>query len=256
MGDAEDASPSTEPVRLAYLEPLLEALQLPIEERNAEVLCLGHAGALHAIHQAKHWMESHGLERLIVVAVDSYCEPLTLEWLAGHRRLKTLTNPCGLMPGEAGACFLLESTLSARRRQPPMQVGVSSAAVREEHADPGQGGRNPGDVLAGCLAESLAGDIAGGAFGGSLVLDLNGENWRSSEWGYARVRLRDYLRDDVQLMLPATSVGDTGAASGAVNVCVAIRALARGYARSDKVLVASSSERGHVGSAFFKRLER
>lgn len=246
--EASDASSSTEPVRLAYLQPLLDALRLPIDERNADILCLGPAGAIHAIHQASRWMATRGLERLLVIAVDSYCDPLTLEWLAGYRRLKTPENPYGLMPGEAGACFLLESAASARRRQPPMWFATSSVAVRVEQNHFFSRKPNVGVALAESLEETLTGAALKGPFTGSLVSDLNGENWRANEWGYARLRLEQRLAEGFHLILPAISLGDTGAASGAVGVCVAARALARGYARAEQILVVSSSERGHVGA--------
>lgn len=252
-GEASDEPSSTEPVRSAYLQPLLEALRLPIDERHAEVLPIGPAGAIHAIHQAARWMEARGLERLLVIAVDSYCDPLTLDWLAGYGRLKTPENPCGLMPGEAGACFLLESAASARRRHPPMRFAISSAAVQVEKNHFFSRKPNLGVALAESLRETVAGAALKGPFEGSLVSDLNGENWRSKEWGHALLRLRPYLGEGLHLMLPATSVGDTGAASGAVNVCVATRALVRGYARAEHILVVSSSERGQVGAVCLKR---
>lgn len=246
-GEASDASSSTEPIRLAYLRPLLEALRLPIDERNADILCVGPAGAIQAIHQANRWMTPRGLERLIVIAVDSYCDPLTLEWLAGYRRLKTPENPCGLIPGEAGACFLLESTVSAHRRQPSMWLSIPSVTLQAEQNHFFSQKPNLGVTLASCLEETLTGAALKGPFTGSLVLDLNGENWRANEWGYARLRLEQRLAENLHLILPAISLGDTGAASGAVSVCVAARALARGHARADQILVVSSSERGHVG---------
>ncbi|RYZ41455.1 MAG: hypothetical protein EOO71_11925 [Myxococcaceae bacterium] len=247
-GDANDASASTEPVRLAYLQPLLGALHLPIEERNVDILCLGSTGAIQSIQEASRWLQARGLDRVLVIAADSYCDPLTLEWLAGARRLKTPENPVGLMPGEAGACFLLEAAASARRRKPAMCFPIASAAVRIEQHHLFSRKPNTGVALAEALEETLVGAALEVPFAGSIVSDLNGENWRANEWGYARLRLESRLAAGLHLMLPALSLGDTGAASGAGGVCVAARALARGYARGAQILVVSSSERGHVGA--------
>ncbi|MCY1044802.1 hypothetical protein OV208_26035 [Corallococcus sp. bb12-1] len=247
-GEASDADASKAPVRLAYLQPLLEALRLPIDERNVDILCQGPAGAVQSIHEAGRWMETRGLDRVLVIAADSYCDPLTMEWLAGDRRLKTPEHPYGLMPGEAGACFLLESAASARRRQPPMCFAVASSAVRMEQNHFFSRKPNTGVALAEALEETLAGAMLQAPFAGSIVSDLNGENWRANEWGYVRIRLDSRLAERLQLMLPASSLGDTGAASGAGSVCVAARALARAYARGAQILVVSSSERGHVGA--------
>ncbi|RKH15028.1 hypothetical protein D7Y13_09950 [Corallococcus praedator] len=247
-GDAGDAPASKELVQLAYLQPLLEALRLPIEERNVDVLCQGPAGAIHSIHEARRWMETRGLERVLVIAADSYCDPLTLEWLAWYRRLKTPENPCGLMPGEAAAGFLLESSASARRRQPSMCFGIAGSAVRFEQSHFFSQKPNAGVALTEALDEALLGAELKVPFAGSIVSDLNGENWRANEWGYARLRMERRLADRFHQVLPALSLGDTGAASGAGGVCVAARALARGYSRGEHILVVSSSERGHVGA--------
>ncbi|RYZ17848.1 MAG: hypothetical protein EOO70_00775 [Myxococcaceae bacterium] len=246
--EASDAAPSREPIRRAYLQPLLEALRLPIDERNADLLCQGPSGAIQSIHEASGWMEARGLERMLVIAADSYCDPLTLEWLAGYRRLKAPENPQGLMPGEAGACFLLESAASARRRSPSMCFAIASAAIRVEQNHFFSRKPNTGIALAEALEETLAGAMPRAPFAGCMVSDLNGENWRANEWGYARIRLAQWFAEGPSLMLPAVSLGDTGAASGAGSVCVAARALARGYARGAQILVVSSSERGHVGA--------
>ncbi|MBU8899862.1 hypothetical protein KRR26_30050 [Corallococcus sp. M34] len=243
-----EAPSSDEPIRMAYLHPLLAALKLPIDLNNVGLLRQGPAGTIHAISQGSHWMSQRGLERLIVIAADSYCDPLTLDWLMSARRIKTPEVPCGLMPGEAGACLLLETATSARRRNPPMCFPVLGAAVREEPCHFFSRKPNVGAMLAASLAEALGGTARREPFTGSIVSDLNGENWRATEWGYARVRLARSISDALHVMMPATSLGDTGTSSAMVSVCVAAMALRRGYARAEQILVVSSSERGHVGA--------
>jgi 3-oxoacyl-[acyl-carrier-protein] synthase-1 len=237
-------------VRMAYLDPLRASLKLPID--HLDLVPSGPAGAVEAIQRADRWLAAKGLERAIVLAADSYCDPLTLEWLVKHRRLKTADAPVGLAPGEAGACFLLESTTSARRRQARTQLAVEGVAVGLEKNHLFTEEINQGQALSTALGQTLA--AAAGPFGGDLVCDLNGENWRAAELGYARVRLPQRLGEGLRLVLPALSLGDTGAASGAVSVCVAARALVRGYSRSDRVLIAASSERGHVGTLSLRRV--
>ncbi|WP_123784084.1 hypothetical protein [Corallococcus macrosporus] len=247
-----DSETSQEDVRHAYLEPLRQSLEVPIARENAELVCLGQAGVAWAIQQATHWMTTKRLERLIVVAADSYCDPLTLDWLSAYRRLKTPDNPCGLAPGEAGAAFLLEAPASARRRQPEMRLAIDgvATAVEPNHFFT----RKPivGVALSEVLAQTLV-TSSTSSFKGDLVSDLNGENWRAREMGNARVRLADHLDESVRVLMPATSVGDTGAASGALSLCVAARAIVRGYARTGQVLVATSSERGHVGALILRK---
>ncbi len=56
-------------------------------------------------------------------------------------------------------------------------------------------------------------------------------------------------------MVPAASLGDVGAASGAVARGVTARSFARGYARGPATLIVSSSERGDVGALVLRAEE-
>lgn len=248
-----DESTPVAAVRTAYLEPLLGSLRLPIAAANADLVCLGQAGTVQALDLAARLLGTKGVERCIVLAVDSYCDPLTLEWLARHARLKTPDAPCGLQPGEAGACFLVESSGTARRRSARLQLAVEGVEVAFEEDHLFSENENRGVALSAALTRTLSVASPSEPFSGVLVSDLNGESWRASELGYARVRLARRLGDGLRVLCPAASLGDTGAASGAVSVCVAARALARGYSRSDRIVIAASSERGHVGSLSLRR---
>ena len=62
-----------------------------------------------------------------------------------------------------------------------------------------------------------------------LVADLNGTDFRASDWGYALVHLRDRLGEfEADLWLPAESFGETGAATGGVSLCMVFEAARRG----------------------------
>jgi 3-oxoacyl-[acyl-carrier-protein] synthase-1 len=64
------------------------------------------------------------------------------------------------------------------------------------------------------------------------------------EWGHALVRLLERwpaVHEPV-LWYPATSFGETGAASGPLAVCMAVSAVARGYAPAANAVIASSSD--------------
>ncbi|PTL80674.1 hypothetical protein [Vitiosangium sp. GDMCC 1.1324] len=184
----------------------------------------------------------------MVLAVDSYLDPFTLEWLEQRRRLKTGERPVGLMPGEAGAALLVESRTSALRRGARVQASIRAIATGQESRHLFQDKPNTGEALAAVAAACLDAGAPGAPFGGDIVLDLNGEEWRAREWGHARVRLAQHLEESSRWVLPSVSVGDVGAASGAVGLCVAVRSLVRRYSRGRQVLALSSSEWGDVGA--------
>jgi 3-oxoacyl-[acyl-carrier-protein] synthase-1 len=239
-------------LRRAYVLPLLRIVGVPIPAENARLLWSGHAGALEAVCQAQHMLESGHVERVVVIAADSYLDEHLLEELLDQRRLKSPSVPCGLMPGEAAACFLLETrrSLRARQAQPEATIRGAVTAIQE-----GFSRTSPptGELLAQVTRRAL--DMAGrtSPFAGDLHTDLNGEDWRASHLAYARVRLSERLSPDIRLRTTALCLGDVGAASGAVALCAACRAWRRGYSLTDASLILMLSERGHGGALFLER---
>lgn len=229
-----------------FVLPLLEELDLPIDERLVRVVGRGNAGAAAAMQRALQELESGNLDRMLLVAADSLLDPTALELLAEEHRLKTGDAPVGLQPGEAGACLLVERIPSAQQRgaKPLARVSAVATGLEKEHRFSGK--VNQGVALAECLREVLERIAPSATFEGALYLDLNGEQWRAQEWGMAQIRLNPRL-EEPSVQLPAVTVGDTGAASGALGACLAIHDLTRGHNRSGLALVVSSSHWGDVG---------
>jgi 3-oxoacyl-[acyl-carrier-protein] synthase-1 len=215
----------------------------------AEIIPAGHAAAAAAIERAGQ-LVAEGIPRVLLMAADSYIDPMTLDWLAGLGRLKTPDNPAGLIPGEAAACVLLEPAASVSRRNGRAMAVARRAATAAESEDYLSGKRSQGRALASAVDKSL-GDT-GGPFTGDVIADLNGEEWRAYELGCVRVRLRSRL-ESAHLVYPAVSFGESGAASGVLGLCVATRSLEREYAHGDSALVTSSSDDGRVGAIYVTR---
>jgi 3-oxoacyl-[acyl-carrier-protein] synthase-1 len=233
-------------IREDFLRPLRDVLGLPVGDQHLQVMAQGAVGTAALMAQMLGGLSSQGLERLLVVAADSQLDPTALQLLGEENRLKTDDYPVGFMPGEAGVCLLLESPASARRRGAPVLAGVSGCATAQESNHLFSGGPNLGVGLSACIREVLGRFPGSGLFEGDVYLDLNGETWRAQEWGTARVRLKDVVGEPA-VHLPCASVGDVGAASGALGVCLAAHALSRGHTRTGHVLVVSSSHWGNVG---------
>lgn len=233
-------------VKAVYGERLLRLLDVAIPPHHVEIISLGHAGTARAVQRAAELLEAARLQRVVVLAVDSYVDPLSLEWLGLRGRLKGPDNPVGLSPGEAGACFLLEREEAARLRGAAVQAWIVGAETGVERASYLAGQVSTGAGLAGAIA-SVLGQDAG--FRGDLIADCNGEPWRARELAAARANLAGRIHGAARLLLPAASIGEVGAASGASAVCLAVRSFLRGAHRGGgEILVLSSSEHGHVGA--------
>jgi 3-oxoacyl-[acyl-carrier-protein] synthase-1 len=194
-----------------------------------------------AAEQAYRDLSTRTLDQCIVGGVDSFLDGSTLQALHEQRRLKSEDAPDGFQPGEAAAFFLLERMDSAVQRGADILAVVTQVALARD--EPENGRRIPGVALGNALSV-LLGPSSQGPRRGWFISDINGEPGRAMEWGNLLVRLSSshpWLRE-APLWYPASSLGDTGAASGVIGVCAAVRAFARDYAPADVAFVLSSSD--------------
>jgi len=247
-------TPRTDPERFATAAeewqriPELLAPALPDSWSSHDRLLVaeGHLGLTAALaivgeHLGRSWRS------VLVVAADSYLDLATLDWLRRHARLKADGNETGVVPGEAGVCLLLEPGSAARRSGATIHALVRSVALsRWESADA------PTDPEAGRGLASVLREVSAGVEPSLLrnslaVTDLNGELGRSMRWGTALTMLEGELRH-LQLVCPAESFGEIGAASGPASVCVAAESFARGYSPSSLTFVVSMDNGGASGA--------
>ena len=203
----------------------------------------GHTGVYDALNAACRDLAAGAVPAAIVGGVDSLLDEDTLTWLHNTGRLKTRAMPAGLQPGEGCALFYLGGGRVAQRK------GCIASFVTGL-----RGAIEPAPLLA-CkqptgtgLADAISGVSALVRSNSDerpwLVTDQNGETYRALEWGNSVCRLaaRQSSVSDAVLWYPAASFGDTGSASGAIGMCLAARALERGYAPSSVALVTSSAD--------------
>src|SRR2546427_11842482 len=86
---------------------------------------------------------------------------------------------------------------------------------------------NTGMELTNVISQVLPSDSR---FAGDLYADLNGEAWRAHELACARVRLAGRGAETARPIPPCDSLGDIGAPSGAVGVCMGVRSFLGGSA--------------------------
>ncbi|AKQ68859.1 hypothetical protein A176_005771 [Myxococcus hansupus] len=246
----EDLLPVPEPESASLLalclSPLRDELGLDVAVESMKAVAMGSAGLFVALEMGLRWLDDGVLDRCLIVVADSYLTPLPLLRLSRERRLKWDGQPVGLMPGEAGVGFLLErETHAVRRGASPLARILAVATGRE--SSPGSGARHfSGVALGSCVRDALGRSAAPLPFSGDIHVDLNGESWRSRQWGGALARLRDGLAEP-RIHTVASSVGDTGCASAALGLCQAVHGLCWGHARSNPCLVVSSADDGAVG---------
>ena len=244
----EDDRLRAESVRQTFLAPLVNALGWSAPPSSHHIISVGHTGAIEAIDLAGQMIARQEWDRAVIVCVDSYVDLLSLEWLDAADRLKTEDNPNGLIAGEAGACFMVETVQTAAERSAQPLALLEGWTVTPAVTRPLSDQPVTGEALATALRETLA-HLQIERFDGLAIGDLNGESWRSQDWGSALVRLGPLMTDRVEWWFPCDSLGETGAASAAIAICLGATALARGYVPGGAVLISASGESGAAACA-------
>ncbi|MBK8256958.1 MAG: hypothetical protein IPK82_30325 [Polyangiaceae bacterium] len=252
QGDEEPVPlPSTEwKAKISHIHNgLLRAAETNLSEKVQSVLPLGSPGVARAVEDAIHLLRSGSVERCIVGGVDSRVEPRFLLAAGELGLLKTNDYPVGLIPGESAAFFMLERTADIERSSVHPLATISGGAWAQEpesyFGESAATGRALSRAILDLLGKSptLAQSLA------FHIAELNGTERRAMEWGNALNKLRAHgAQFDLPMWLPIASFGDVGAATGAVSICMAARALERGYAPGRGALVWTCSESGAAGA--------
>lgn len=218
-----------------------ECLGHVIRLTGVDVTSAGGVAFAETLRGARRVLASGSADAVLIVAVDSWLDGSSLEWLAMHHRLKCSDNPVGLIPGEAAVAVLVGGAGVFGPGTPPLAAW--SRAVRIPSVEVSEAKERPGAALASAV-DSAVRSAGVSVLEGLTVVDLNGEEARASAWGNALVRWGPRFAGRVRL--PATSLGDTGAASGAVGLLVGHQGLVRGYSRGSRAWVLSSSDAGQA----------
>jgi 3-oxoacyl-[acyl-carrier-protein] synthase-1 len=205
----------------------------------------GHASGLLWIQQAAERMPTRRGSLTLVLSVDSYLSPETLEWLEANKQLKREGRTSGFLPGEAAAAVLLAHEEDAARWETPMLARVLSCGSAKETNRIKTDTICVGDALTTAMRaalQPLAGSTAKVTDG---YCDLNGERYRNEELMYAIVRVSPLFVNAVGYATPADCLGDVGAASGLLYLTLAVVAGMRGYAKGGFALAWAGSENGY-----------
>ncbi|MFL5353214.1 hypothetical protein [Archangium sp.] len=214
---------------------------------RVEIAGRGHAGAIRAVEQVMRECSESKDNLFLVVGVDSYHHADTFVWLERSRRFAQPGIRSGFTPGEGAGCLALMSAGLRRRLRLPQLAIVRGSCTAQERllrdSDTGSFGVGMTQAVQGAVAgldlprEGV--DV--------LYTDINGERYRSEEWGFVALRAPSVWKSP-GYNAPSDCWGDVGAAFGALGGVLAVRAFARGYARGPRALVMAGSDGGLRGA--------
>lgn len=222
-----------------HAEPLLRSagIAIPSERMMVHVDSLS-ASALAAVPAL---LRDRGCNRVVLVVGDSCVEEGASRLLAEAGRLWMPDRPVGVSPGEAGVAVLLRANATE---------GLAIVGIATQHVDVADDADRAlaGDRLAECVLH--ASRQANGNHSLRWITDLNGETWRASQLGHARVRLAATDLTARAFDTPASSTGDTGTAQFFVGIALAHHLHGRTGERD--FLVTSSTYGGEVAACVLR----
>lgn len=230
---------------------IAEWLKVPALSDRTFVFPHGHAAAAGAVALATEHLRANVTQRAIVCGVDSLVEKETVEFLFVKRRLKIADHLDGFVPGEAAACLLLEQPAAAKARGATPLAMIDGAATATESATIWSDAPSTAVGLSAAIRSTVGQQVMSERV--LVFSDLNGETYRAKEFGNSAVRALSQFMSGWALSHPADCIGDTGSAAFTVSMCLGARALAKGYAKGNQVLVLGSSDNGLRGAVSLRR---
>jgi len=239
---APPARPDT--IWASCLDVLCTERGLAASRQHRELVAMGAGGIARALEIGGGWLDRRELDRVLIIAVDSLLDAWSLDWLTHARRLKDGANPVGLSPGEAAVALLIEGQATRPAGRPAAHIRAFAFEEADEPFPNAE--RRQGRAAIAALGRAL--QAAGPMLEGDVYVNLNGEEWRAAELGAVLSALPAGVAGNYRVHAPAISVGDVGAAAGALQIACAVRSFARGYALGGQAWVLATSEYGDVSA--------
>lgn len=198
----------------------------------------GAASFVRALEIASEWLQRRVVERCIVGGIDSNVDDAALTCLYELGLLKTQAMPVGGVAGEAAAFVLLERLDSARSRGARIEALLGAASAANEDGNRFSGAAPTGVALSRAAASCLAAPSVRSREPGLMIANLTGDELRARDFAGALVRMKaSGLNPPGHRWYVGEHVGEIGAATGPVAICLGVRGFVRRYASSPSALI-------------------
>ncbi|WP_235216521.1 beta-ketoacyl synthase N-terminal-like domain-containing protein [Archangium violaceum] len=242
-------------------EPLLRALTAVAAPARLlvrpEGLCReGRAGFFVALARATELLLSGQAERVLVGAVDSLCDPGSLEYLLARGRLLCSSVREGILPGEGAGFVLLKRASALRRDGPRAQGRILALALAQEPRHRLQSEPSLAEGLTAAFRQLHAHPAAGSRRVAHVLSCQTGETFWGHEFNRAYLRNAALMPEPLVAHLVAESLGDLGAGAGAIQLGHALHVLGDlnpEHGQAPRALVYGCSDEGRVGTFIISR---
>ncbi|MCF6118323.1 hypothetical protein L2449_15705 [Mesorhizobium muleiense] len=213
----------------------------------------GAAASIGLLERAIYILETEGAEQVLLGGVDSLVNDADLARLAQAGRLAGDDNAQGLVPGEAAVFVRLT-------RQPKamgaVHVAIHGVGTAQESDGVLSERFSQGRAMLGALRDAMSGSGPSEPDINFVVSNGNGE--RYSGWEQLIVRQRFYRtrREILPTAYPAMTIGDVGAAGGAMALMLAADSFVNDYAPGLTAICEVASEGGLRAAAVMAGITR
>lgn len=201
----------------------------------------GAAASIGLLERAAELMELQDVEQVLLGGVDSLINAVDLARLGQARRLKSEENAQGLIPGE-GAAFIRLTRAPDGKAQ--IQVAIHGVGLAHETDSVLSERYSQGHALLEALRDAVKGSGPSEPDIDFVVSNGNGERYSGWEQMLTRPRFYRTRREILPTALPAMTVGDIGAASGALVLMLAADSFLKEYAPGATAACELASENG------------
>lgn len=242
-------APGADPAAIPSFRAAAESAGL-LERGRVEVHAVpkGHAAGILALHAAVARLQSGDVDVALVGGQDAMLGPENVSEMNRVSRLRTDRAPGGAIPGEGSAFLVLERLEPARRRRAPLYAVVEGIAVAHEPVPFDGSTPNRAEGASQAVTSALSASPSASRIV-DVFTDLNGERGRFLEWALVETRCLAALPAGWRRHLPATIVGDLGAAAGLLLLALAANGVRFPLGAGGAALVTGTAERGERAAA-------
>lgn len=212
----------------------------------------GAAASIGLIERALALMEEEGAAQVLLGGVDSLVNDADLARLAKAGRLKGDDNAQGLVPGEA-AVFV---RLMREPGREPVVAAIHGIGMAQETDSVLSDRYSQGRAMLGALRDAVNGSGPSEPNVDFVVSNGNGERYQGWEMLIARPRFYRTRRERMATAYPAMTVGDIGAAGGALALMLAADSFVHDYAPGPVAMCEIASEGGLRAAAVIAGMKR
>ena len=216
-------------------------------QATVDVAGRGHAGAIAAIERVVQESVRRPDTLFLVIGADSYNHTDTFMWLESRLQFAQPGVRAGFFPGEGVGCLALTSARLRNILGLPCLASVSGAGTAQETLLRDSDTGSFGVGMAEAVLRAASGLRLPQEGADTVYSDINGERYRSEEFGFMAMRAYAAMKD-LTYEAPSDLWGDVGAAFPCLAAVLAAQSFVRGYAPGPRALVMAGSESGLRGA--------